>query len=114
MHNKWIKLAVVLLLILLPVMIGAVYRHDTRIPSEMFSAHELREDSAADCFIGMCHALSNKVNAKLSRQRMDRRFDTLTAALAQRASSSWSNDDTGNRNRGINQTFRYAVRCRWA
>ncbi len=32
----------------------------------------------------MCHALSNKINAKLWRQRMDRRFDTLTTAMAQR------------------------------
>ena len=36
-----------------------------------FTAHELNEDRAADCFIQMCHALSNKINAKLSRQRLD-------------------------------------------
>jgi hypothetical protein len=36
-----------------------------------FTAHELEEDRASDCFISMCHALSNKINAKLSRQRFD-------------------------------------------
>ena len=28
-----------------------------------FSIHELNEDRGADCFIEMCHALSNKINA---------------------------------------------------
>lgn len=32
-----------------------------------FTAHELNEDSAVDCFIQMCHALSDKINAKLMR-----------------------------------------------
>ncbi len=32
-----------------------------------FTAHELNEDRAVDCFIGMCHALSDKINAKLLR-----------------------------------------------
>lgn len=32
-----------------------------------FTAHELSEDRAVDCFIEMCHALSDKVNAKLTR-----------------------------------------------
>lgn len=32
-----------------------------------FTAHELNEDRAADCFIEMCHALSDKINAKLLR-----------------------------------------------
>lgn len=36
-----------------------------------FTAHELQEDRASDCFISMCHGLSNKINAKLSRQRLD-------------------------------------------
>ena len=36
-----------------------------------FSAHELNEDRGADCFIEMCHDLSNKINAKISRQRLD-------------------------------------------
>ncbi len=46
-----------------------------------FSVHELGEDPGADCFINMCHALSNKVNAKLSRQRLDKRMDELTELL---------------------------------
>ena len=32
-----------------------------------FTAHELSEDRAVDCFIEMCHALSDKINAKLTR-----------------------------------------------
>lgn len=37
-----------------------------------FTAHELTEDRAAECFVQMCHALSDKINAKISRQRLDR------------------------------------------
>ena len=47
----------------------------------VFSVHELNEDRGADCFIEMCHALSNKINAKISRQRLDKRFDELTKAI---------------------------------
>ena len=36
-----------------------------------FSAHELNEDRGADCFVEMCHDLSNKINSKISRQRLD-------------------------------------------
>jgi hypothetical protein len=32
-----------------------------------FTAHELNEDRAVDCFIEMCHALSDKINGKLTR-----------------------------------------------
>lgn len=32
-----------------------------------FTAHELNEDRAADCFVQMCHALSDKINSKLLR-----------------------------------------------
>lgn len=32
-----------------------------------FTAHEMNEDRAVDCFIEMCHALSDKINAKLLR-----------------------------------------------
>jgi hypothetical protein len=46
-----------------------------------FTAYELKEDRAADCFISMCHALSNKINAKLSRQRFDRCIKSLSRAL---------------------------------
>ena len=46
-----------------------------------FTAHELNEDRGADCFVHMCHALSDKINAKISRQRLDHRIDELTEAL---------------------------------
>ena len=36
------------------------------------TAHEVAEDSSMECFINMCHALSNKINAKITRQRFDR------------------------------------------
>ena len=42
-----------------------------------FTAHELNEERATDAFLEMCHALSDKINAKLSRQRLDKRFDEL-------------------------------------
>ncbi|MEZ6123899.1 MAG: TAXI family TRAP transporter solute-binding subunit [Planctomycetaceae bacterium] len=32
-----------------------------------FTAHELNEDRAVECFLQMCHALSDKINAKLTR-----------------------------------------------
>ncbi len=32
-----------------------------------FTAHELNEDRAVDCFIEMCHALSDKISGKLTR-----------------------------------------------
>jgi hypothetical protein len=43
----------------------------------VLSAHELTDDSAAPVFIQMCHALSEKINAKLSRQRIDLRLSEL-------------------------------------
>ena len=36
-----------------------------------FSAHEINEDRAIETFITLCHALSDKINAKLTRQRID-------------------------------------------
>lgn len=36
------------------------------------TAHELEDNRAVDCFISMCHALSDKISAKISRQRFDR------------------------------------------
>jgi TRAP-type uncharacterized transport system substrate-binding protein len=42
-----------------------------------FSAHELKEDPSGQYFVEMTHSLTNKINAKLSRQRMDARFDDL-------------------------------------
>lgn len=47
----------------------------------VFSVYELNEDRGTDCFIVMCHALSHKINAKLSRQRIDKRFAELTKAI---------------------------------
>lgn len=32
-----------------------------------FTAHELNEDRATECLIGLCHALSDKINSKLTR-----------------------------------------------
>ncbi len=47
------------------------------------SAHELKEDPSGPYFVQMCHSLSDKINAKISRQRMDSRFDELLDALNQ-------------------------------
>jgi len=49
---------------------------------ETFSAHDLNEDRATECFIDMCGALSQKLNGKLSRQRLDRRLAKLTEAIS--------------------------------
>ena len=46
-----------------------------------FTAHELTEDRAAECFVQMCHALSDKINAKISRQRLDRRLSQIADGL---------------------------------
>jgi hypothetical protein len=46
-----------------------------------FSAHELRDDRAADCFLEMCHAISDKISAKLLRQRLAQGFDELRSQL---------------------------------
>ena len=54
------------------------------------SAHELNEDRATDSFIGMCHALSDKINAKISRQTFDRSFGQLLEATGQRSASKQS------------------------
>ena len=42
-----------------------------------FNAHRMNEDPSVGCFVQMCHALSDKINAKLTRQRIDRRFELL-------------------------------------
>ncbi len=49
------------------------------------NSHELHEDPAAGVFIEMCHALSDKINAKLNRQRLDMQFQTLAAQLSQKS-----------------------------
>ena len=36
-----------------------------------FSAHELKDDGAMQCFNEMCSYLSNKIGMKLTRKRMD-------------------------------------------
>ena len=41
------------------------------------TAHDLNDDPAATTFIEMCHALSDKINAKLTRQRLDARLRQL-------------------------------------
>jgi hypothetical protein len=46
------------------------------------TVHDLKEDRAADCFLEMCHSLSAKINAKLLRQRIDKRFAELARALS--------------------------------
>ena len=46
------------------------------------SAHELNEDRGTACFVDMCHELSQKINAKITRQRLDRQFGELKAAIA--------------------------------
>lgn len=43
------------------------------------TSHELHDDPAAGVFIEMCHALSDKINAKLNRQRLDSQFQALMA-----------------------------------
>ena len=52
-----------------------------------FSAHELNEDQGADCFIKMCHDLSDKINAKISRQRLDTVMHRLIEATEGGAAS---------------------------
>ena len=47
----------------------------------VFSTHELNEDRAVDCFLEMCHALSDKVNAKLSRAHLEQQVGRIEAAL---------------------------------
>jgi len=44
---------------------------------KQFSAHELNEDRATDAFLGMCHALSDKINAKLLGWKIDRLGETI-------------------------------------
>jgi len=51
-----------------------------------FTAHELTEDRAANCFIRMCHALSHKINAKLSRQRLDMVMHSVIETIRERDS----------------------------
>ncbi|MEZ6059830.1 MAG: TAXI family TRAP transporter solute-binding subunit [Planctomycetaceae bacterium] len=45
-----------------------------------FTAHELNEDRAVDCFIEMCHALSDKVSGKLIRHCL-RHFGPVRSSM---------------------------------
>ena len=51
------------------------------------TSHELHDDPAAGVFIEMCHALSDKINAKLNRQRLDVQFLALIAQWNDNADS---------------------------
>ena len=51
------------------------------------TSHELHEDPAAGVFIEMCHALSDKINAKLNRQRLDAQFQILAAQWSSKGES---------------------------
>ena len=42
-----------------------------------FTAHDMNEDRAVECFVHMCHSLSDKVNAKMTRQRFERQIERL-------------------------------------
>ncbi len=46
-----------------------------------FTAHEINSDQAVSCFVAMCHALSEKINAKISRQRIDTRLKEMRALI---------------------------------
>lgn len=48
-----------------------------------FTAHKLNEDRATDAFLEMCHALSDKINAKLTRLRLELSFRKLAESLRQ-------------------------------
>ncbi len=48
-----------------------------------FNAHSMNEDPSVACFVQMCHALSNKINAKLTRQRTDRQMKLFMELAAQ-------------------------------
>ena len=47
----------------------------------VFSAHEVSDDRAFHCFFDMCHDLSNKINAKISRQRQVLHFKALRETI---------------------------------
>lgn len=47
-----------------------------------FTAHKLNEDRATDAFLEMCHALSDKINAKLTRLRLESGFRKLATMLS--------------------------------
>ncbi|MEP3481401.1 MAG: TAXI family TRAP transporter solute-binding subunit [Fuerstiella sp.] len=46
-----------------------------------FTAHELNEDRATECLIGLCHALSDKINAKLTRHTLAQLTHAIQSSL---------------------------------
>ncbi|MFH1267775.1 MAG: TAXI family TRAP transporter solute-binding subunit [Planctomycetota bacterium] len=50
-----------------------------------FTAHQLNDDHGPDCFIHLCHALSDKINAKLTRQQESKLMGDLIAAVEGRS-----------------------------
>ncbi len=103
-RKKWIKLTWVLALVLLPVLLGWVYQVVTAYPDEITMAtgppggqfrvlsqslaKEIENKPnvkvntiATECFIDMCDALSQRLNGKLSRQRLEQRLVKVTDAI---------------------------------
>ncbi|TWT62660.1 TAXI family TRAP transporter solute-binding subunit [Rubinisphaera italica] len=50
-----------------------------------FTAHEINSDQAIACFVSMCHSLSDKINAKISRQRLDARLKQFASQIEKSA-----------------------------
>ena len=53
-----------------------------------FNAHSMNEDPSVACFVQMCHALSNKINAKLTRQRTDRQMRLFMELSSQQSTNT--------------------------
>ena len=70
---------------LLAVDAAGVQRDGSRTDAEA-AACPVTEDRAAECFVQMCHALSNKINAKISRQRLDAKLSQIADRLESRDS----------------------------
>jgi len=47
-----------------------------------FTANELNEDRAIDSFLEMCHSVSDKLNAKLSRLRFEKAIESLRITIS--------------------------------
>ncbi|MBD3674852.1 MAG: TAXI family TRAP transporter solute-binding subunit [Planctomycetaceae bacterium] len=60
-----------------------------------FTAHELNEDRSVDCFLEMCHALSDKINAKLTRSTLEGRFRELRELLLEQKTGSEESPPAG-------------------
>jgi len=65
------------------------------------SAHELNEDRATECFIDMCDALSQRLNGKLSRQRLEQRLVKVSSAIDNLSARVPMQDDAALRNEQI-------------